>query len=99
MNDWEPIESAPTDGRPVWVRRVFNGEVIKEGTAIFAALCPTAPMRQWSDGGLDGPIPPDNASANALRWTNPDRIHRFPTPTHWHPARTEALGQSTTLAE
>jgi hypothetical protein len=88
---WRPIESAPTDGRQVWVKRIFEGRIIKEGWAVFGSLAANAPMRQWSDGGLGDPIPPDNEAADARRWCNPDRLHRFPTPTHWSPART-ALG-------
>jgi hypothetical protein len=83
MSDWLPIETAPKDGRPVWVRRLYEGRVVKEGWAVFDSLADAAPMRQWADGGLDPPIPPDHEAANERRWCNPDRLYRFPTPTHW----------------
>lgn len=83
--DWLPIESAPRDGRRVWVKRVYEGRLVKEGWAVFASMAADAPMRQMADGGLDGPIMPDHEYADQLGWCNPDRLYRFPTPTHWAP--------------
>lgn len=83
--EWQPIESAPRDGSPVWVKRVHEGRVVKEGWAVWGVNSDDAPMRQWGDGGLGEPIPPDNDFADTARWLNPDRRYSFPTPTHWKP--------------
>jgi len=88
--DWQTIETAPLDGQKVWVKRVFEGRMIKEGWAVFGSLASYAPQRQWANGGLYPPIAPDHQSANQRRWSNPDRLYRFPQPTHWSPERTYA---------
>lgn len=85
MKDWQPIDGAPHDGSRVWVKRVRWGRVVAEGWAVFDALADEAPMRKWADGGRYSPIPPDPVEADVKRWSNPDRLHRFPTPTHWSP--------------
>jgi hypothetical protein len=84
--DWRSIETAPKDGSLVWVKRVHDGRIVKEGWAVFAPLLDIAPMRQWTAGGLYDPIPPDHEAADELRWCNADRLHRFPEPTHWCPS-------------
>ena len=76
--------AAPRDGSVVRVRRVYGGDIVFEGYAVFASLAADASMRQWADGGLDAPIAPDNDAANELGWCKPDRRYRVPTPTHWH---------------
>ena len=85
MQQWQDIETAPRDGSRVWVKRVYEGRIVKEGWAVYDSLVADAPMRQWTNGGLYAPIPPDHEAADAGRWSNPDRLHRFPTPTHWMP--------------
>lgn len=89
MSDWQDIGTAPRDGSPVWVKRVHEGRVVKEGWAVYGSLSSDAPMRQWASGGLNPPIAPNHEAADAERWSNPDRLYRFPTPTHWHPERTK----------
>jgi hypothetical protein len=77
------MENAPRDGRMVYVKREYEGQIIKEGWAVWGVNSADAPMRQWGQGGLGGPIPPDNAYADKPRWLNPDRRFSFPTPTAW----------------
>jgi len=86
--DWQTIDSAPKDGTRVWVKRTHEGRVVKEGWAVWGVNSDDAPMRQWGDGGLDGPIPPDHAYADTACWLTEDRRYSFPTPTHWatHPS-------------
>jgi hypothetical protein len=83
VTDWVDISEAPK-GVPVYVKRVYNGKIVKEGMAIFASLGPDAPMRQpVLDNGLWPPLPPDHESADREGWCNIDRLHRFPSPTHY----------------
>lgn len=89
---WLPIESAPTDGREVWVKRVYEGRVVKEGWAVFGVAAAEAPQRQ--PVGLD-PLGRVSAAmlaeetrlalahADKPKWLIPDRMYSFPTPTHW----------------
>lgn len=95
MGEWQDIETAPKDGRPVRVRRTYEGRVIKEGVAVFGLLAADAPARRSI-----GPDPLGRLSiadyaregaareewVNGLRWLNEDRMHAFPTPTEWRPA-------------
>jgi hypothetical protein len=82
---WLPIESAPKDGSRVWVKRVHNGEIVKQGWAVWGVNSADAPMRQWSPGGLDGPLPPQIEYADTPKWLTEDRLYVFPTPTHYLP--------------
>lgn len=94
MGEWQLIESAPTDGRPVWVKRVHDGRVVKEGEAVFDLPHEHAPMRRPI--GVD-PLGRLSAAdyqredeerrgfASQRRWLTVDRMYCFPTPTHWRP--------------
>ena len=84
--DWQPIETAPKDGSVIYAKRVYGGETIKEGRAVWGINSADAPMRGWSPGGLYAPTPPDNEYADTPRWLTEDRRYSFPTPTHWLPS-------------
>lgn len=88
--EWLPIDSAPKDGNRTWVKRVYDGRVVKEGWAVWSTNSADAPMRRWASGGLYPPIPPDPAYADTERWLNEDRRYSFPTPTHWLPKPPDA---------
>jgi hypothetical protein len=75
---WQPIESAPKDGRKVWVKRVYEGRIVKEGWAVFDVASDDAPIRF-----SDALIPADHEYADTPRWRVEGRRFSFPTPTHW----------------
>lgn len=94
--DWQDIETAPTDGREVWVRRVYDGKLVSEGWAVFGICDPMAPQSQSL-----GPDPLGRLSAadyieedkqrreyaDEPKWLKPSRMYSFPTPTHWLPEK------------
>lgn len=84
--EWQDISSAPRDGTAVWCKRVYNGCVIAEGWAVWGVNSADSPMRQFADGGLYAPIPPDHEYADEPKWLKPDRRYSFPAPTHWTPS-------------
>lgn len=94
MMDWLPIDTAPKNGRQVWVRRIYEGRLIAEGWAVWGIADHNAPMR--------APLGPDPLNrltgadyareakeaveyADTPRWLKPGRKFVFPTPTHWTP--------------
>ncbi|MDR6511431.1 hypothetical protein J2792_002303 [Novosphingobium capsulatum] len=91
--NWQDIATAPRDGSKVWVRRIYDGRIVKEGWAVWGINSDDAPMRQWADGGLSGIIMPDHAYADTARWLVPDRRYSFPTPTEWLPGKEQSHGQ------
>lgn len=80
---WQPISTAPKDGTRIWAKRVHMGRIVKEGWAVWGINSADAPMRQWADGGLGDPIPPNHDYADTPRWLTEDRRYSFPEPTHW----------------
>lgn len=93
MTDWQPIKTAPRDGRRIWVKRVYQDKLVSEGWAVWGVNSADAPMRRWGYGGLSGPIPPDNEYADTARWLTEGRRYSFPSPTHWNPALTPDDGE------
>jgi len=87
MSDWQDISTAPTDGSKVYVRRMHEGRLVREGWAVFGPMAADAPMRSPAPGGLYAPIPADNQYADIPGWCTEDRRYHFPTPTEWLPAR------------
>ncbi|RIA37510.1 hypothetical protein DFR49_3395 [Hephaestia caeni] len=92
MTDWRPIDSAPLDGSEVHVKRVHRGRLVAEGKAVWNTPVAAAPMLE--------PIGPDplnrpvdygrelreiEAAEVTPRWMKSDRMHAFPSPTHWRP--------------
>lgn len=67
MNDWQPIASAPQDGRLLMLRRVVDGAVIHEGPGRFGRLTRQLP-------GL---------SQALRYWIQPDGRALWGGPTHW----------------
>ena len=91
MSAWQPIETLPEsmkDGRPVMVKRVYKGQLVKEGLAVFAEPHEDAPICRPIDPdplGRGGEEAVDAIRTELLhrRWRNPDRMYAFPDPTHW----------------
>jgi hypothetical protein len=92
MDEWQSIKTAPHDGSVVWVKRVFNGRLVAEGEAVFDLLDSAAPsLRGVGPDPLGRLSAADYARENNERalwagqrmWLRPDRLYRFPTPTHW----------------
>lgn len=101
--EWQDIATAPKDGAPVYVKRVHEKRLVCEGTSVFGLLHDHAPSRKPM--GLDplGRLAPQDYAREAritaewsssAKWLKPDRMHAFPMPTHWHPAKTEELRAS-----
>lgn len=95
-NGWKPIETAPKDGRVIWVKRVYDGRVIKESEAVFDWPHPQAPLLELhgvahSASGSIAPayysnkVKSDDKLAITKRWMIPNRLLAFPEPTHWMP--------------
>lgn len=92
---WRPIETAPTDGRKVWVKRMYKGQLVTEGWAVFGICHLKAPQRFVERDPLNRLAEADYAreavlareQADAPKWLKPDRMYSFPAPTHWLPGK------------
>lgn len=100
MTQWELIDTAPKDGSPVWVRRIYRRRIVKEGWAVFGVCHPNAPQREpLGPDPLGRGEPYDRErdlvqtaeSANQPKWLTPDRMFSFPSPTHWRPGGPPAI--------
>lgn len=90
MTDWKDISTAPKDGTRVWVKLVYDDQVITEGWAVWGAAHGQAPQRQPEIPDPLGRPPlmtPEQhaAYAGTPKWMSEDRMFTFPTPTHWRP--------------
>ena len=85
MSAWQPIDTAPQDGRKLWLKRVHKGRIVKEGWGLWGVRSPAAPLRQPIPAQLPGEetIWPDIAYCDRPTWLTEDRLYTFPTPTHW----------------
>ena len=85
--DWQPVETAPKTGQLIWTKQVLEDGpklmVFGPYRTVWSTMADDAPMRQWTSGGLDGPIPPDNEYADRKQWLTVDRRKCVPGPTHW----------------
>lgn len=77
---WQPIETAPKDGRTIRYRRVIDGRIAFEGRAAWRAV--TFPE-------ISDPMIPEalRSSFTAAGWMSPasEADKRVPEPTHWQP--------------
>jgi hypothetical protein len=88
MTNWKPIQTAPQDGRRVWVRRVYEGRLVKEGFAVWSTLAEDAAARRpiYSPPfypPLDETQADRDRFADTWRWLLPCRQFLFPEPTEW----------------
>ena len=80
-NDWRPIESAPKDGRRVFVMRIFESHMA------FA--------QRWAWWGRRtirySEVDPDTPDADFEGWLcdGDEGVRNCPTPTHWQPCAPE----------
>ena len=81
MADWQSIDTAPKNGTPITVKRVYQGRVVYEGPAVWRAVTfPALPPDP-----LGRPELVETGPYTATGWMRVDREKRVPTPTHWKP--------------
>lgn len=80
MTKWKGIDTAPTDGTVVNVKRVYDGRIVYEGPAVWRSVRFSA---------LDDPLKgKEYAEAyTGTGWMYPDKDYRVPEPTHWRPTQ------------
>lgn len=89
MSEWQPIETAPTDGSEVQLKRVYQDRLVVEGTGVFGYLHEAAPSRSCDLATLflmAGDAKFRKAQEDYVKtqhWLKPDRMYLFPAPTHW----------------
>lgn len=80
MGEWQTISTAPKDGTPIKVKRVYLGSIIYEGPAVW---------RTVRFGELYDPISGEKfaEATDATGWMHPEGVadKRVPEPTHWMP--------------
>lgn len=87
LERWDPdMTAAPKDGSVIEVKREHEGRTMGPYRAVWGQYAADAEMRQWGDGGLDAPIPPNHEFADRFHWMREDRQYRVPEPTHWRMA-------------
>lgn len=77
--EWQGIESAPKDGSPVQVRRIYQGRIVYDGPAEWRKVH-FGELREPIDGTVFAEAYDDTG------WMRVDSEHRVPEPTHWLPA-------------
>lgn len=94
MSEWKPISSAPKDGRQITCKRVYQGQVIFEGRAVWSTLHPSSPallpmerdqLRRVSDAEYAAERAGIGKMKTEKAWLTPDCRFFVPGPTHWLP--------------
>ena len=71
--DWQLIDTAPKYGQKIYTRRIYVGEVVWEGLAVWR----TVTFPGFMNGNIWEP------GSTATGWMYPDADKRVPEPTHW----------------
>ncbi len=76
---WQPMDTAPRDGRTIAVKRIYNGRIVYSGSAAW---------RTVHKGALYDPLSGDRFAeeCDITGWMYPDEEFRVPDPTHWRKA-------------
>ncbi len=99
---WQTIDTAPTDGTLVKLKRVVDGRPLFEGGGFYGLLNSDAPSRQPLEPDplrrppLMSPDEERSTRENFMgmkHWLREGGMFLFPTPTHWAPTNGELSPQ------